>query len=1399
MSLELRSSDNDAIKALWLSWSATTNTELEAAIQNLDYTGFLNIIRYLRSLGLMEVSEEPKLNIHVDGGLRFTIVGEGAISQYCRDNTLADKMYEVILKERKLTGAAGISEVDLKEYGVRVKVRREQALTRDTPRVMEAVSKWATLPKSFRHIKRFSFTSAHHRGLQFDASVVRESRKNDRGSYLMSTTFTGAQLNAQPLHYEMEVEALRGRGGTRESFLLGITSVLRGVQGSHVLVRNTVKQFVLDEMTRRTGSAPNSFPGSQPVTLRKEHMELVEPKSDGATEEGSASSSATSAKGSKSRASAVVPNLRNDDYNVTDKADGMRCLLFVAADGRVYLIDRNLRVYGTDRMLEGAAIPGMVGTLLDGEWITQDRAKKPISTYLAFDIFNKGGQSAHDVTGLPFYNRAAAPPEAAKASSSAASAVSASAAERPPDRLSIMQDVVRVIEGAKHVFPTIPEHRKLTIGVKHFSMARKLPDKKGASLFREASATLDRAALTPYETDGLIFTPNAAPLPKNVKTWREQFKWKPASMNSVDFLVKTEKERTPDGRSTGVELVGNRLRDDTNQIVRHKTLRLFVGGDKHPAFVNPRETVLHMSKLPETLHERATYRAIEFSPDPPDPMASVCYVPVATDAAAQLSEEADDAIYCEETGDPISDLTIVEMKYEPHNPPGWRWVPMRVRWDKTELYARREMSMNNEVVANDVWSSIHDPITVSMIRTGGLTEDADEAAATAAGATGATAEDLGEGTRTRTRMGAATASASAASAASVAAAEVGSEIYYQRKASQRDLLKVRGLADFHNKYIKGQILLGSTMTRGCKVLDMSVGQAGDLHKWIQGEAGFVLGCDLAKTGLIDPRNGAYRRYLDQIIDRRGEVCKMIFVNADSSQRYRDGTAGIVSEGMPHEKAILRALWGAPKEVALPEFIERNRGIALGQGGLPGFDVVSLMFTLHYFFKSKEMLDGLIGNINDTLKFGGYFVGCCFDGDRVAAMLRDLPVGGTERGAEEDRNIWSITKQYDDATGTVPATDEGIGRAIDVFFMSIGEARREYLVSFPYLVQRLAAIGIELLKEDECAALRLANSTNLFSDSYDMARAQRLHYPMSPAVQTFSFLNRWFIFRRRASAPMPPEAVALEIPPLPSASESTGPRLEIGGEAVGAIGTAPVVTTTAEEDEAAEVAEKIEAEARAAADGTLPATEGGGHLSDGPLFQFYHKSGAKDDLKIGDKNWRRYLSPYHPFSYKDPKNASVVYPSLEAAMGAALFQLATDKPELGAQLFSVTGNIAQETATKRVALAGKPDDLAALVEEEGTKMHNAQKPAALRKVKAKFNAEAWEDQKQRILVEYVHQRFTADKHLRDILEAVAHKKGRLVYFTAGGATELSGVVKDETIEGENLLGRAYLREVGFRMA
>ena len=143
MSLEFHAAEIAAIDTLWKSWSSATDTELEATFKSLNYTSFLNVIKHLRGMGLMEEPQVPKLNIMVAGGLRFTLVGEGAVSAYCRDNTLKGKPFHVVLKEKKASGAEGVSEVDLKEYGVRIKVRRELPLVKDDTRVLEALSKWA--------------------------------------------------------------------------------------------------------------------------------------------------------------------------------------------------------------------------------------------------------------------------------------------------------------------------------------------------------------------------------------------------------------------------------------------------------------------------------------------------------------------------------------------------------------------------------------------------------------------------------------------------------------------------------------------------------------------------------------------------------------------------------------------------------------------------------------------------------------------------------------------------------------------------------------------------------------------------------------------------------------------------------------------------------------------------------------------------------------------------------------------------------------------------------------------------------------------------------------------------------------------------------------------------------
>ena len=130
-------------------------------------------------------------------------------------------------------------------------------------------------------------------------------------------------------------------------------------------------------------------------------------------------------------------------------------------------------------------------------------------------------------------------------------------------------------------------------------------------------------------------------------------------------------------------------------------------------------------------------------------------------------------------------------------------------------------------------------------------------------------------------------------------------------------------------------------------------------------------------------------------------------------------------------------------------------------------------------------------------------------------------GQSKEGMEGDVPIWSITKEYDEMDF---ADDEtSLGRAVDVEFISIGAKHREYLVSFPYLVKRMNAIGFRLLNKEELEAIQLENSEALFKTSYKMAMKQREKFTMLDSIKEFSFLNRWFIFIR--------DSIEEKVPPI----------------------------------------------------------------------------------------------------------------------------------------------------------------------------------------------------------------------------------------------------------------------------
>jgi len=574
------------------------------------------------------------------------------------------------------------------------------------------------------------------------------------------------------------------------------------------------------------------------------------------------------------------------------------------------------------------------------------------------------------------------------------------------------------------------------------------------------------------------------------------------------------------------------------------------------------------------------------------------------------------------------------------------------------------------------------------------------------------------------------------------------KLYYKVGVSKFDTKLTIGLQKFHNQYIKNKILLHSTLHsfKEPKLLDMSCGKGGDLRKWIMNGAHFVLGCDIAESGLIDPRDSIYKRYIEQIQERGGRdrIAPMVFIQADASKLYTDGTAGMT----PIDRAMLRSLWGHP-EPTVPPMIRKFEGIASS-----GFHVVACMFSLHYMFRDRAMFDGWLMNLGASLKTDGYFIGCCFDGDTVAKKLQAVPEGQLLLGTQKDTTLWSIRKQYDDAyTGVLPDTDEGLGRMIKVYFASIGDEYEEYLMSFPYLVKRLREIGCELLTDEECHAIGLRNSTAMFETSHKMASNHGEVYAMISVVQEYSYFHRWFIFKRKTSAVVAPTASHTSPALMIRPAEDEAPAPILMRE------SAPIPEELIELDDIvgethSEAPSEVPSEDLISVNEELETVAG-------PILKFYEKSVQKDDLKIKNKGWATYLSTATPFLFHDRSDSSITYPNLEAAMASEKFKVASAKADLGPSLFSKLSDLSEiRKKVKEVKKYG-------------------------------FNQAAWDEQKEAILDEYVFQRYEADEEFQRILQAVKEQKVRLAFYTGPtAANELGG-----GIEGDNLYGRALMALVG----
>ena len=1144
----------------------TTRENFDGVLQKLLASGFAFAKKNAYSLKIQNEFIDQKTGQTKLSLIRAELHGINDVQNYCKTNTPDEKYVLFTQKMYAKTGRSGIGgeeeeaggrgggggsggetihPVIFDDFNFKVSYEREKRIANTSTLARSILKSWNDNKKTFRYINRSTLTHPDF-PFQIDMSVVKESHK-DQAGYISASTFEAAKVLESPIRYEIEIEVINDLVGPGTAFnhpkhLLDnlrkmIKIVLSGFQGTNYPVSLSEMKGVQrryyellypeekqggdsdesgDEADRdrdrdrdRMGGAGKDDDrdrekrererererdreldaGRRSIQLRSKHfigpcsytlqMQNIRPID------------------SDSKA----PNIRMN-YSVTEKADGHRKLLFVAPKtGHVYVIDTNMNFQFTGAVSLNVKLHN---TLLDGEHILHDKRGDFINLFLVFDVYFVHKADVRSRLFFPMNDDEVL----------------------TNFRLPLMERVVKNLQ-LKCVSGGADSLPPIRIEPKNFEIASSLLF--GKTIFDCCAIILRKSQEHQFEyhTDGLIFTPIDLGVGSNVRndntvsgplyktTWDYSFKWKPAHMNTIDFLVTTKKGEDNE------DLVSNIFKSGVDmsrcvQVQQYKTLVLRVGYDerKH-GYLNPCVSVIEGTGASATStststsggehHSVDSYKPAPFYPTYPyDNDAHVCHIMLRPDEAGvnQMMTTENDI---------IQDETIVEFSYDETQPVNWRWSALRVRHDKISEYRAGGKNYGNAYhVANNNWHSIHNAITPEMIMTGQdipdelSNDDIYYNHVESGSAGGGGGIDVGRGTKIRTLT--------------------------------------KGMRDFHNLYVKRKLIM-SVSRPGNSLVDLAVGKGGDLPKWIAAKLGFVFGIDYSKDNLEHKFDGVCARYLD-VKKKKRNIPEAIFIHADSSKEIRSGQAAISER----YRLITRAIFGeGAKDASL-----LGRGVYPHYGrGAEGFDICSVQFAIHYFFENIMKVHTFLQNVAECTKLGGYFIGTCFDGARIFQALSRLESGsemsilssGSASGSASDpQKMWSVRKKYHQTE--FEPDSSSIGYEIEVFQDSINKATREYLVNFDYLTQLLENYGFDLVTPEE-AETTLTNpmpdGTATFDGMYHQMeieckkkredggggggggggdgwdrRCQQEYGSalyMSAEEKQISFYNRYFIFRK----------------------------------------------------------------------------------------------------------------------------------------------------------------------------------------------------------------------------------------------------------------------------------------------
>ena len=429
-------------------------------------------------------------------------------------------------------------------------------------------------------------------------------------------------------------------------------------------------------------------------------------------------------------------------------------------------------------------------------------------------------------------------------------------------------------------------------------------------------------------------------------------------------------------------------------------------------------------------------------------------------------------------GKQINDKTVVEFYYNTNSeaPTPYKWVPMKTRYDKTESVQKFGKRYGNySETALKVWYSILNPVLMSDFTQ--LSNDS-------------MYEKYHKELKARIDF-------------TLIKMDKQQIIYYQKKTKL-----VEDMRSFHN-WIKSNLIytyLNPMYDENIryKVLDIGVGQGGDIMKFYYVEVEMLVGIDPDLSGLISGTNCAVARYQNL---KRGhpDFPPMFFIQANPANLLQyDEQQKIIGKMSSDNKKTFDKFFTWDKQKIL-------------------FDRVNSSLSIHYLLSDENSWNNFCENLNMYMRDGALFTVTTFDGNKINDKLK-----GVDRFTQyydengEKKVLFDIVRKYDENT------KEKIGLAIDVYMawaFDEGVYQTEYLVYPDFLIKSLKQkCNMELIEtgtfedlfNENKSFLELSSvieedekSKKFFTNTYKYYTPSELNLK----CYDYTFLHRYYVFRK----------------------------------------------------------------------------------------------------------------------------------------------------------------------------------------------------------------------------------------------------------------------------------------------